>query len=172
VRYKLSESDIQRFWSKVVKTDSCWSWNGSHNPDGYPTFWLAYLNRCPQASRIMYSLMIGDVPEGNQEAIDHKCNNPGCVNPDHLQRITQQANVLRSKGVCAKNAAKALCHRGHPLTPFSKSTHADKPWRSCKVCAKERTAERRRLYRDQINARRRELRQLRKEEFEAKFQEH
>lgn len=47
------------------------------------------------------------------DAIDHLCRVTLCVNPDHLEPVSDKENVLRGVGICAINAAKTHCRNGH-----------------------------------------------------------
>lgn len=44
------------------------------------------------------------------------CCNPACVNPEHLEVVTDRVNILRGTGTAARNARKTHCKRGHPLS--------------------------------------------------------
>ena len=105
------ERAISNFWSKVQKTDSCWIWTGSKRY-GYGFFGSNYEHR--QAHRFSWELHRGPIPEGLQ--IDHLCRNPSCVNPEHLEPVTQRENILRGVGATAKLAKQTHCKNGHPLS--------------------------------------------------------
>lgn len=83
-------SPEERFWSYVDKGDDCWLWIGaSHGKDGYGSF---NPNQSPVlAHRYSYELAHGHIPAGM--SIDHICRNRACVNPDHLQVVTQDLNT-------------------------------------------------------------------------------
>jgi HNH endonuclease len=74
--------------------------------------------------------------------LDHLCRNPKCVNPEHLQIVTNKENILRGVSFTAENASKTHCVRGHELTPDNlvKGGQPGRP-RVCLACArnKERT---------------------------------
>ena len=82
----------QRFWSKVDKSGECWLWTGgrshSHGSPAYGTFDVG--GASVKAHRFAYELLVGVIPDGMQ--LDHLCFNKGCVNPEHLQLVTQKQN--------------------------------------------------------------------------------
>ena len=98
-----------RFWSRVVKSDDCWEWAGAHDNHGYSKTSFEY--RDMAAHRVAYELVVGPIPEGL--TIDHLCRNRGCVNPAHLEPVTQRENTLR--GV----SPAALPCSGDPLSEWS-----------------------------------------------------
>lgn len=100
------------FWEKVVKTESCWNWVGYINKRwGYGYFKLD--GKHWRVHRLAYEIVVGDIPTGKQ--LDHLCKNRLCVNPSHLEPVTNKENVLRGDGLTAINARKTECHRGHQL---------------------------------------------------------
>ena len=80
----------RKFFFYVDKTLTCWLWTGSKDKRwGY-----GFVNRNGQtrgAHRWSWELVNGPIPKGM--IIMHKCDNPGCVNPDHLALGTHQDNV-------------------------------------------------------------------------------
>jgi hypothetical protein len=112
----LTPKDINRFWSKVHKTDSCWNWTGARGHQrGVPAYGQLKLNGRPvKAHRISYVLAGGTLVDGMH--IDHLCRNTGCVNPAHLEQVTPRENVRRGINPAADNARKAHCKHGHRYT--------------------------------------------------------
>lgn len=90
----------QRFWSKVdlvtgPKVEGmpsrCWIWTGARNHAGYGHMGVDGRNQ--GAHRVSYELNVGPIPDGLH--IDHLCCTPACVNPLHLEPVTNQENTLR-----------------------------------------------------------------------------
>lgn len=102
-----------RFWSKCTPepTSGCWLWMGT-TVDDYGRFWCN--GRVRRVHRYVYETVRGAIPDGL--TIDHRCNTTICVNPDHLDAVTNKANVLRSSNPTAVNARKMTCKKGHPFT--------------------------------------------------------
>ena len=128
----------ERFWAKVQKTNSCWLWIDSLSKDGYGSMSVA--NHKTYAHRIAYELVVGSIPDGM--TIDHLCRNRACVNPSHLEAVSNRENLLRGNTIPAKNAAKTQCPLGHPYD--EENTGLDKGRRYCKACKRIRA---RALYR-------------------------
>ena len=84
------QDDVKRFWSKVDKTNKCWTWMREITLDGYGRFTLSY-GGAEHAHRFSYRLTYGDFPK--HLYILHRCDNPSCVRPDHLFIGTQKDNV-------------------------------------------------------------------------------
>src|SRR5690606_33997830 len=81
----LFPQDIDRFWDHVAKTDSCWLWTSQ----GRAYFMIRYKGY--PASAISFMLHTGRYPS---EALCHTCDDPRCVNPDHLFEGTLQDNTI------------------------------------------------------------------------------
>ena len=87
--------EIDRFWKRVHKTDTCWLWVGEvRKPSGFGTFHAD--GSRPLAHRYSWEVAFGAVPEG--KAVLQTCPTRHCVNPDHL--------TLGPKGTKARSVAE------------------------------------------------------------------
>jgi len=120
-----------RFFKKVLKTNSCWLWIGATAGGKYGDYGvIRFKNRQTYAHRASYEYFKELIPPKMQ--IDHLCRNRSCVNPDHLECVSQQENLLRGDGYTAMNARKTHCKRGHEFT--LENTCRKTKWRRCKIC--------------------------------------
>lgn len=77
------------FWSKVIKSESgCWLWSAATDDCGYG--FVMYEGKVERAHRVAYRLTYG--PPKNR--VLHRCDNPPCINPEHLFDGTQKDNVI------------------------------------------------------------------------------
>jgi hypothetical protein len=114
----------ERFWSKVDKTDGCWVWTASKNCEGYGRFNRFGKKRpnCEGAHRVSYIISSGaEIPDGM--LVLHKCDNPPCVNPEHLYLGSNADNARDKKDrgrvkswIADDNNAKTHCPSGHPYS--------------------------------------------------------
>jgi glycyl-tRNA synthetase alpha subunit len=78
-----------RFLQYINKTDGCWLWTGYTMKAGYGQFSIK--NVMKRAHRVAYALWVGEIPIGG--VVHHTCAVRNCVNPEHLQVVSQHANV-------------------------------------------------------------------------------
>jgi hypothetical protein len=93
-----------RFWSKVLKGDNCWEWQSLKNELGYGEIRQGSSKEPKvKAHRVSWEIHFGPIPE--RMIICHKCDNPSCVNPEHLFLGSFSDNMrdMDSKGRRRKN---------------------------------------------------------------------
>lgn len=84
----------ERFWSKVDKSGTCWTWQATKTKGDYGTF--QWNGRQGLVHRFSYEQAYGPIPVGLE--IDHKCHTPACVNPAHLRAVTNKQNIENLRG--------------------------------------------------------------------------
>jgi hypothetical protein len=119
----LSDSDLRRFWSKVLLPvgSGCMTWTAYTDRYGYGMFRIG--NTLYRPHRVSYELLNGPIEPGR--VLDHLCRNRACVAPSHLEAVSQEENVRRGNSPTAVNARKTHCPQGHSYS---------RGGRKCRVC--------------------------------------
>ena len=126
----------QRFMRFLVVNPEtlCWEWRGGKHSAGYGSFKAEGINL---AHRFAYAIWVG--PLIPSLTIDHLCRNRRCVNPEHLEQVPIEVNVLRGQGVTVMHSKQTHCIRGHPFTPDNIYRPPSRPHtRDCRQCMKMR----------------------------------
>lgn len=131
----LSQSDLDiRFWERVEVdvASGCWLWKGWANWRGYGGFYIYGLfpTKRGKAHRYSYERYREAIPNGL--TLDHLCRTRICVNPWHLEPVSNGENVLRGDGPAARNARATHCIHGHEFTP--ENTYINGNERACRTC--------------------------------------
>lgn len=115
---------------------NCWLWAGHVSKSGY-----GYLSakvdgkwKNLRAHRVMYEAYKGEIPEGL--VLDHLCRITQCVNPDHLEPVTQMVNTLRGLSWSGRNKRKTHCPQGHPYEGKHLTIKYDGA-RACLTCGRQ-----------------------------------
>ncbi len=114
---------------EAIPECGCWIWTGPINEKGYGI--VNFKKKRIRAHRLMYELSRGPIDRGL--VIDHLCRVRCCVNPAHMEVVTNKVNVLRGIGRTAANAKKTCCPKGHTYTE-SNTYVASSGERRCREC--------------------------------------
>lgn len=120
----------ERLWRYIVRDPSgCWLWAGPTRSRDREYGGVQLDGRTQAVHRVMYELLIEPIPDGLH--IDHLCRTKLCVNPSHLEPVTNAENMRR------RFAQRTVCKHGHPIT------EENRRWNGhhfvCRPCANERT---------------------------------
>jgi hypothetical protein len=85
---------LERLEAKIDRTDTCWLWTGAVNNFGYGQ--IRRDGKAQYAHRVSYELAHGKIPKGM--FLDHTCHVHPCVNPDHLNPVTNKQNLENRRG--------------------------------------------------------------------------
>lgn len=135
---------VDRFVEKVEIADGCWKWTAKLNHLGYGKFFISREQGEVYAHRFAWESFVGPIPQGL--VIDHVrdagCTSTACVNPDHLEPVTQLVNVRRGR-----RAQRTHCDHGHEFTPENtRITSVGR--RRCRECERIRWRSPERLAKD------------------------
>lgn len=123
----------ERFEANFEKADGCWEWTGTRVEFGYGQ--IIRDGRRLRAHRVAYEIAYGPIPDGL--VVRHKCDNPPCVRPDHLELGTRADNNQdrenRGRGYWS---SKTHCPKGHPYSGDNLYEHPDGS-RQCRTCVNE-----------------------------------
>lgn len=153
---KMKTTTSERFWKKVDKLPdpievapeapewthySCWIWKAKLW-QGYGRF--KFCGKDLRAHRYAYETLKEPILAGL--VLDHLCRNPCCVNPAHLEPVTQRTNILRGVGLAAQQVMQTHCKRGHELSGDNLIAHKlRRRIRGCMTCKMAQQNIRRRL---------------------------
>ena len=132
-----------RFDAKYdIREDGCWIWTASTATNGYGCFWDGV--KLVRAHRWSYENSVGPIPAELQ--LDHLCRVRACVNPDHLEPVTNGENQVR-RYLWERSQAVPMCRSGkHPLV--GSALHFDVRGKSrCRTCNNEKNSARNRARR-------------------------
>lgn len=119
-----------RFWSKIKidRGSGCWLWQAARSHNGYGRFHEKKRTgafRIQPAHRVAFESLVAPVPAALQ--CDHRCRVRNCVNPAHLEPVTNAVNCRRAA------LARTHCKRGHAFD--AANTRTDKRGvRRCHAC--------------------------------------
>ena len=131
-KYPVPQRVIDRIFDGINTRSKkkCWEWNLSIGTHGYGQIGWYFSGKSAgtTAHRVAWVAVNGPIPEGM--TIDHLCRNRKCVNPNHLQLLTNEENASNNG-----NSLKTHCVRGHAYEGDNlyKSPRGD---RRCRECAK------------------------------------
>ena len=104
-----------RFYGWTVTEEGCWEWGGYRFPRGYGRVPMS--NTTVGAHVIAYEVWVGPIPDGL--IIRHKCDNPPCINPEHLEPGTHQDNSDDKIKRQRQNSVTGEAHYAAKLTADS-----------------------------------------------------
>ena len=115
----------ERMQNKIAVENDCWIWTGAKNNKGYGSVADGH-GGSVLAHRKTYTLGKGEIPAGLQ--IDHLCRRPSCVNPAHLEAVTDVENMRR------RYAQMTHCPQGHELSGSNLRLSMKKDGSERRVC--------------------------------------
>jgi hypothetical protein len=117
----------------IYDENGCLVWRGAKHSSGYGSISIRLNGKqySAYAHRVAYEFAKGPIPDGL--VIDHLCRNRACVNPDHLEAVTDRVNILRGESPAACSARRSCCPKGHSYTEKNTYFYKDGS-RACRKC--------------------------------------
>jgi hypothetical protein len=124
---------MDKYWKNVQKADGCWPWTGSYGKANRGQFYYAAGKRVG-APRYAWFMEHGIMPPKDKMVL-HSCDNPNCVNPDHLRIGTAKDNMQdKIKSGNNHELNKTHCPSGHPYNDANTLRYRGQ--RACRACAR------------------------------------
>lgn len=132
----------ERLLDKVQYAESgCWIWTGC-TVRGYGQIKMGENKKKVYAHRASYLIFKGPIPD--TLVIDHLCRNPLCINPDHLEPVTNKENIMRGEAPTVQLHRAKRCKNGHEVNSVNTRFYTGtERVRCCRVCKRERDRARR-----------------------------
>ena len=155
-----SKSTFMKFTERVIVRlpHECAIWVAGKTPRGYGRLAHADTGEEVYAHRFAYEYFIGPIPEGF--VVDHLCGNTSCVNPLHLEAVSQGENIRRGNRtenhrpiieptIVDKAVLDSFkwrdwncCRNGHEYTDAN-TYISPKGQKACRICERNRAIRRR-----------------------------
>jgi hypothetical protein len=128
---RIDPRQLARLLAKVEvdRKSGCWLVSGMRGRNKRRN--LKVGGECVRAHRYVYECLVGPIPAGL--VIDHLCGEPSCVNPLHMEPVTQAMNLERGTSYRARRM-QTHCKRGHPLSGQNLMLSYDRKGNASRVC--------------------------------------
>ncbi len=136
----LGDTRVQRLIDQIEVITSpawphgCWLWAGARTTSGYGQ--VNFMGQHHYTHRLFYWFFYGEIP--TELVLDHLCRHPLCVNPLHLEAVTDAENIRRGQSPGALAVRTNHCLRGHEFTPENTYIRPDNGYRQCNECRRIR----------------------------------
>lgn len=111
------------FWSHYTVLGDCWIWKGGKNKKGQGV--VRHSGKNWVTSRLAWTLTNGPIPKGM--FVCHTCDNPPCINPQHLFLGTPKDN--------SQDMVKKGRNKTRPKIKIWANCHPNKPYLARGLCS-------------------------------------
>lgn len=128
---------LRLFRNVILGPGGCWLYTKKLLPSGYAQMFVSKGEKA-LIHRVAYASAHGEAEAGM--TIDHLCRVRHCVNPEHLEQVTQAENGRRGYSVSAVNRRKTHCRQGHEFTAANTYVRKDRSrlgMRECRECRQD-----------------------------------